>query len=64
MSTYLNTRVSLYAGRLWRGAALVTLARLGEAENALWCLLVRAALEEDARNTLFQIKVQRKRQTV
>jgi V/A-type H+-transporting ATPase subunit D len=64
----------------------VTLARLGEAENALWRLLaasrktqkrvnalkyniipryhatvhhIRAALEEDERNTLFQIKVLR-----
>ncbi len=67
----------------------VTLARLGEAENALWRLLsasrktqkrvnalkyniipryhatvqhIRAALEEDERNTLFQIKVLRARQ--
>jgi len=67
----------------------VTLARLGEAENALWRLLaasrktqkrvnalkyniipryqatvshIKAALEEDERNTLFQIKVLRARQ--
>ena len=67
----------------------VTLARLGEAENALWRLFaasrktqkrvnalkyniipryrttvqhIRAALEEDERNTLFQIKVLRARQ--
>ena len=66
----------------------VTLARLGEAENALWRLLaasrktqkrvnalkyniipryqatehhIRAALEEDERNTLFQIKILRSR---
>jgi V/A-type H+-transporting ATPase subunit D len=66
----------------------ITLARLGEAENALWRLLaasrktqkrvnalkyniipryqatvqhIRAALEEDERNTLFQIKVLRAR---
>lgn len=67
---------------------MVTLARLGEAANALWRLLaasrktrqrvnalkyniipryqatvtrIRAALEEDKRNTLFQIKVLRAR---
>ena len=77
--------------RLRLRALTVTLARLGEAENALWRLLaasrktqkrvnalkyniipryqatvqhIRAALEEDERNTLFQIKVLRARRQV
>jgi V/A-type H+-transporting ATPase subunit D len=80
------TDVSFDEARLRLRSLTVTLARLGEAENALWRLLaasrktqkrvnalkyniipryratehhIRAALEEDERNTLFQIKVLR-----
>jgi V/A-type H+/Na+-transporting ATPase subunit D len=80
------TDVSFDAARLRLRDLTITLARLGEAENALWRLLaasrktqkrvnalkyniipryqatvhhIRAALEEDERNTLFQIKVLR-----
>jgi hypothetical protein len=80
------TDVSFDEARLRLRELTVTLARLGEAENALWRLLaasrktqkrvnalkyniipryqatvqhIRAALEEDERNTLFQIKVLR-----
>jgi V/A-type H+-transporting ATPase subunit D len=83
------TDVSFDEARLRLRELTVTLARLGEAENALWRLLaasrktqkrvnalkyniipryqatvqhIRAALEEDERNTLFQIKVLRARQ--
>ena len=83
------TDVSFDEARRRLQALTVTLARLGEAENALWRLLaasrktqkrvnalkyniipryqatvhhIRAALEEDERNTLFQIKVLRARQ--
>ena len=83
------TDVSFDEARLRLRDLTVTLARLGEAENALWRLLaasrktqkrvnalkyniipryqatvqhIRAALEEDERNTLFQIKVLRARQ--
>jgi V/A-type H+-transporting ATPase subunit D len=82
------TDVSFDEARLRLRELTVTLARLGEAENALWRLLaasrktqkrvnalkyniipryqatvqhIRAALEEDERNTLFQIKVLRAR---
>lgn len=82
------TDVSFDEARLRLRDLTVTLARLGEAENALWRLLaasrktqkrvnalkynvipryratsqhIRAALEEDERNTLFQIKVLRAR---
>ena len=82
------TDVSFDEARLRLRELTVTLARLGEAENALWRLLaasrktqkrvnalkyniipryqatvqhIRAALEEDERNTLFQIKVLRER---
>ncbi len=82
------TDVSFDEARLRLRSLTVTLARLGEAENALWRLLaasrktqkrvnalkyniipsyqatahhIRAALEEDERNTLFQIKVLRAR---
>jgi len=85
------TDVSFDEARLRLRDLTVTLARLGEAENALWRLLaasrktqkrvnalkyniipryqatvqhIRAALEEDERNTLFQIKVLRARQPV
>jgi V/A-type H+-transporting ATPase subunit D len=78
------TDVSFDEARLRLRDLTVTLARLGEAENALWRLLaasrktqkrvnalkyniipryratvvhIRTALEEDERNTLFQIKV-------
>jgi V/A-type H+/Na+-transporting ATPase subunit D len=84
------TDVSYDEARLRLRDLTVTLARLGEAENALWRLLaasrktqkrvnalkyniipryqatvqhIRAALEEDERNTLFQIKVLRARQS-
>jgi len=80
------TDVSFDEARLRLRDLTITLARLGEAENALWRLLaasrktqkrvnalkyniipryqatvqhIRAALEEDERNTLFQIKVLR-----
>jgi V/A-type H+-transporting ATPase subunit D len=80
------TDVSFDETRMRLRELTVTLARLGEAENALWRLLaasrktqkrvnalkyniipryqatvhhIRAALEEDERNTLFQIKVLR-----
>jgi V/A-type H+/Na+-transporting ATPase subunit D len=80
------TDVSFDEARLRLRELTITLARLGEAENALWRLLaasrktqkrvnalkyniipryqatvhhIRAALEEDERNTLFQIKVLR-----
>ena len=83
------TEVSFDEARLRLRELTVTLARLGEAENALWRLFaasrktqkrvnalkyniipryrttvqhIRAALEEDERNTLFQIKVLRARQ--
>ena len=83
------TDVSFDEARLRLRDLTVTLARLGEAENALWRLLaasrktqkrvnalkyniipryratvrhIRAALEEDERNTLFQIRVLRARQ--
>lgn len=83
------TDVSFDEARKRLQALTVTLARLGEAENALWRLLaasrktqkrvnalkyniipryqatvshIKAALEEDERNTLFQIKVLRARQ--
>jgi V/A-type H+-transporting ATPase subunit D len=83
------TDVSFDEARLRLRELTVTLARLGEAENALWRLAgrqpqnpeagqctevqhhsalyqatvhhIRAALEEDERNTLFQIKVLRAR---
>lgn len=82
------TDVSFDEARLRLRELTITLARLGEAENALWRLLaasrktqkrvnalkyniipryqatlhhIRAALEEDERNTLFQIKVLRAR---
>lgn len=82
------TDVSFDEARLRLRSLTVTLARLGEAENALWRLLaasrktqkrvnalkyniipsyqataqhIRAALEEDERNTLFQIKTLRGR---
>jgi len=82
------TDVSFDEARLRLRDLTITLARLGEAENALWRLLaasrktqkrvnalkynlipryratvhhIRAALEEDERNTLFQIKVLRAR---
>lgn len=82
------TDVSFDEARLRLRELAVTLARLGEAENALWRLLaasrktqkrvnalkyniipryretlhhIRAALEEDERNTLFQIRVLRAR---
>ena len=82
------TDVSFDEARLRLRSLTVTLARLGEAENALWRLLaasrktqkrvnalkyniipryqatehhIRAALEEDERNTLFQIKILRSR---
>ncbi|MCP5278231.1 MAG: V-type ATP synthase subunit D [Thiobacillus sp.] len=85
------TDVSFDEARRRLQALTVTLARLGEAENALWRLLaasrktqkrvnalkyniiprylatvshIKAALEEDERNTLFQIKVLRARQEV
>ncbi len=78
------TDVSFDEARLRLRQLTITLARLGEAENALWRLLaasrktqkrvnalkyniipryhatlhyIRQALEEDERNTLFQIKV-------
>ena len=78
------TDASFDEARLRLRGLIVTLARLGEAENALWRLLdasrktqkrvnalkynlipryhatlhhIRQALEEDERNTLFQIKV-------
>lgn len=84
------TDVSFDEARLRLRDLTVKLARLGEAESALWRLLaasrktqkrvnalkyniipryqatvehIRAALEEDERNTLFQIKVLRKRQS-
>ncbi|MEW5768813.1 MAG: V-type ATP synthase subunit D [Pseudomonadota bacterium] len=84
------TDVSFDEARKRLQALTLTLARLGEAENALWRLLaasrktqkrvnalkyniipryqatvehIRAALEEDERNTLFQIKVLRARQS-
>jgi len=84
------TDVSFDEARLRLRDLTVTLARLGEAENALWRLLaasrktqkrvnalkyniipryqatvhhIRAALEEDERNTLFQIKVLRAQQS-
>ena len=84
------TDVSFDEARLRLRELTVTLARLGEAENALWRLLaasrktqkrvnalkyniiprylatvqyIRSALEEDERNTLFQIKVLRSRQS-
>ncbi len=77
------TDVSFDEARIKLRQLTITLARLGEAENALWRLLaasrktqkrvnalkyniipryretvrfIRAALEEDERNTLFQIK--------
>ncbi len=80
------TDVSFDEARLRLRDLTITLARLGEAENALWRLLaasrktqkrvnalkyniipryqatvqhIRSALEEDERNTLFQIKVLR-----
>ena len=80
------TDVSFDEARLRLRDLTITLARLGEAENALWRLLaasrktqkrvnalkyniipryqatvqhIRATLEEDERNTLFQIKVLR-----
>ncbi len=83
------TDVSFDEARLRLRDLTVKLARLGEAESALWRLLaasrktqkrvnalkyniipryqateqhIRAALEEDERNTLFQIKVLRKQQ--
>lgn len=83
------TDVSFDEARKRLQALTITLARLGEAENALWRLLaasrktqkrvnalkyniipryqatvshIKAALEEDERNTLFQIKVLRARQ--
>lgn len=83
------TDVSFDEARLRLQKLTITLARLGEAENALWRLLaasrktqkrvnalkyniipryhatlhhIRQALEEDERNTLFQIKVLRARQ--
>lgn len=79
----MSTDVSFDEARLKLRKMTVTLAHLGEAENALWRLLaasrktqkrvnalkyniipryqetvrfIRAALEEDERNTLFQIK--------
>lgn len=82
------TDVSFDEVRMRLRQLTITLARLGEAENALWRLLaasrktqkrvnalkyniipryqatvqhIRAALEEDERNTLFQIKVLRAR---
>jgi V/A-type H+-transporting ATPase subunit D len=82
------TDVSFDEARLRLRDLTITLARLGESENALWRLLaasrktqkrvnalkyniipryqatvhhIRAALEEDERNTLFQIKVLRAR---
>ncbi len=82
------TDVSFDEARMHLRELTVTLARLGEAENALWRLLaasrktqkrvnalkyniipryqatvqyIRSALEEDERNTLFQVKVLRKR---
>ena len=85
------TDVSFDEARLRLRELTVTLARLGEAENALWRLLaasrktqkrvnalkyniipryqttvhyIRSALEEDERNTLFQIKVLRARQSI
>jgi len=84
------TDVSFDEARLRLRDLSVKLARLGEAESALWRLLaasrktqkrvnalkyniipryqatvrhIRAALEEDERNTLFQIKVLRKKQS-
>lgn len=84
------TDVSFDEARLRLRDLTVTLAKLGEAENALWRLLaasrktqkrvnalkyniipryqatehaIRATLEEDERNTLFQIKVLRARQS-
>lgn len=84
------TDVSFDEARLRLRDLTVTLARLGEAENALWRLLaasrktqkrvnalkyniipryqttvhyIRAALEEDERNALFQSKVLRARQS-
>ncbi|HNQ04440.1 MAG TPA: V-type ATP synthase subunit D [Thiobacillaceae bacterium] len=83
------TDVSFDEARGRLQALTLTLARLGEAENALWRLLaasrktqkrvnalkyniipryqatvahIKSALEEDERNTLFQIKVLRARQ--
>ena len=80
------TDISFDETRLRLQALVITLARLGEAENALWRLLaasrktqkrvnalkynivpryratlhyIRQALEEDERNTLFQIKLLR-----
>ncbi len=82
------TDVSFDEARLRLRDLTITLARLGESENALWRLLaasrktqkrvnalkyniipryvatvhhIRSALEEDERNTLFQIKVLRAR---
>lgn len=84
------TDVSFDEARLRLRELTLTLARLGEAENALWRLLaasrktqkrvnalkyniiprfratlrhIHAALEEDERNTLFQIRRLRSRQT-
>jgi V/A-type H+/Na+-transporting ATPase subunit D len=84
----MGTDVSFDEARMRLQSLTITLARLGEAENALWRLLaasrktqkrvnalkyniipryqatehhIRAALEEDERNTLFQIKVLRAR---
>ena len=84
------TDVSFDEARLRLRDLTVTLAKLGEAENALWRLLaasrktqkrvnalkyniipryqatvhyIRATLEEDERNTLFQIKVLRSGQS-
>ena len=87
----MGTDVSFDEARIRLQSLTITLARLGEAENALWRLLAasrktqkrvnalkyniipryhatehhfRAALEEDERNTLFQIKVLRARADV
>ena len=84
------TDVSFDEARLRLRELIVTLAQLGEAENALWRLLaasrktrkrvnalkyniipryqttlkhIRQVLEEDERNTLFQVKLLQARQT-